>query len=130
MATRILVIDDDPDLRGIAVEILRAPDREILVASDGALAFMIAKFKKPHLVVTDVVMPGAYGTSLVRMLQEERSTARIPVLIVSATSKPEMFKELLANPLIRFLAKPFSVAAFKKDVTELLSQSVDKVESA
>jgi CheY-like chemotaxis protein/two-component sensor histidine kinase len=81
---RILIVDDEPDLRFLHKLIFRDARHEVTDASDGAAALERVKNERPDLVVTDIMMPVMDGNQLIRSLRSDPETASIPILAVSA----------------------------------------------
>lgn len=120
MIAQIIVADDDPMLTGLLNEYLTSRQHRVIVVHDGVQLFERATQHQPHLIITDIQMPGAYGNSAYQMLRKEPKTAGIPVLFIS--SHPyEKLKALLPNdPKTRFLKKPIDFAALETLMTEIL----------
>ncbi|WP_378028489.1 response regulator [Actinoplanes sp. GCM10030250] len=111
---RILVVDDEPDLRFILRRILIRAGHDVVEAGDGAAALTSVDESPPDLVVTDMMMPVMGGVELIRRLHADPATAAIPILAVSgdwqlavdadaALAKPYQRAELLmlAEGLLR-----------------------------
>lgn len=81
---KILVIDDEPDVRMLLRTRLSANNFEILEAADGSLGVALAKEKKPDLILLDIVMPGKDGIETYHALEQDPSTKPIPVIFLSA----------------------------------------------
>jgi DNA-binding response OmpR family regulator len=79
-AMRILVVDDDRDVRDLLSAVLRTGGYEVLHASDGAEALRMVFEQRPHLIITDVGMPGMDGWAFVQRLREFSQT---PVIMLS-----------------------------------------------
>jgi CheY-like chemotaxis protein len=77
----ILVVDDEPDVRGLAREILEAGGYEVLEAGDGEEALRVAEAHPApiHLLLTDVVMPRLNGVELASRLTHLRPTRRCSI---------------------------------------------------
>ena len=104
---RVLVADDNQDMRQYLVRLLSAHFRVDAVA-DGASALATAKDALPDLVVTDVMMPGMDGFQLLRALRSDEATANIPVLMLSARAGEEATVEGLEAGADDYLTKPFT----------------------
>lgn len=81
--SRILVVDDEPDLRFILRRIFERAGHEVADASQGAEALECVRGSLPELVVTDMMMPVMDGYELIRRLRADPATAQIPILAVS-----------------------------------------------
>jgi len=104
---RILVVDDNADMRNYIAELLRA-HWPVETASDGAAALELIKKSKPDLVLSDVMMPVLDGIGLVRALKAEPETRHIPVILLSARAGEEALVEGLETGADAYLLKPFS----------------------
>jgi CheY-like chemotaxis protein len=117
---RILLVDDNDDVRLMLRELMEHLHMEVLEATDGAQGFAVAAKESPHLIITDVVMPGLYGTTATKRLQEYPKTKHIPIIVISGSMESSMLTELLKNPKIRFLKKPVDLALLERTMRELL----------
>ncbi len=80
----ILVVDDDPLLRGAIAMILEDEGYTVELASDGIKALEAIAANKPDMILLDVMMPNMSGTQVLRELQESERTSSIPVIIMTA----------------------------------------------
>ncbi|HYI46103.1 MAG TPA: response regulator [Actinomycetota bacterium] len=85
--TRVLVVDDEPDVRFILCHILEKAGYEVVVAINGAAALESVKEAHPDLVITDLMMPVMDGNELIQRLRSDPDTAAIPIM--SLTGNPE-----------------------------------------
>ncbi len=104
---RVLVADDNADMRGYLARILGA-HCEVILASDGAEALELARSAKPALVLTDVMMPRLDGFGLLRELRASAETQRIPLVMLSARAGEEARIEALRGGADDYLTKPFT----------------------
>jgi CheY-like chemotaxis protein len=81
--SRILVVDDEPDLRFLLRRIFEKAGHEVTEAGHGALALECVRRSLPELVVTDMMMPVMNGRELIRRLRADPATAQIPILAVT-----------------------------------------------
>lgn len=77
---KILVVDDEPDMRLILRRILEQAGHEVAEAGNGAVALESARTVVPDLVVTDNAMPVMGGVEMIRTLRADPATGQIPVL--------------------------------------------------
>jgi CheY-like chemotaxis protein len=85
--SRILVVDDEPDLRFILRRILERAGHEVADAGHGAEALECVRGWRPDLVVTDMMMPVMDGRELIRRLRADPATAQIPILAVTGNGE-------------------------------------------
>jgi two-component system cell cycle response regulator len=104
---RVLVVDDDPELRDLATMILE-PGYEVLTAADGEASIAIARAERPDLILMDLYMPRLDGLGALEQLRSDPSTAEIPVILVSARSEESVRVRGLDLGAVDFLSKPFS----------------------
>ena len=119
---RVLVVDDNADLRAYAARLLSA-HYEVEVASDGYAALAAARARRPHIVVADVMMPGLDGFGLLRELRADAALRSVPVLLLSARAGEEARVEGLGRGADDYLVKPFSASELLVRVGALLQSS-------
>ncbi len=107
--SRILVIEDEPDLQQILAYNLRKEGYEVLQALDGGEGLRVAKAQKPDLVMLDLMLPDLPGTEVCKALKADASTRDIPILML--TAKGEEIDRVLGFELGAedYVVKPFSV---------------------
>jgi two-component system, OmpR family, phosphate regulon response regulator PhoB len=107
--TMILVVDDEHDIQEVLAYALRDAGYEVVPATHGREALRLARERRPDLVLLDLMLPDVSGTEVCRLLKEDSSTRRVPVVMVTAR-KDEIDRvvgfELGADD---YIVKPFSV---------------------
>ena len=104
---RVLIADDDADIRALLVMNLELSGYSVSVAEDGAQAAALARELQPDLIVADVMMPVADGFALLEDLKADPATAGIPVVMLSArTSDEDLWRGWQAGASY-YLTKPF-----------------------
>ena len=83
MTKRILVVDDEADVRRFLTAVLEKRGHETLTAADGREAFEIAEREHPDLVILDLQMPDQTGTDFYRRLMKHKDLENIPIIVVS-----------------------------------------------
>lgn len=122
-ARRILVVDDDADIRRIAALALeRIGGFDVTLAADGVEAVESATRQPPDLVLLDVSMPGMDGPSTLATLRASEATARIPVIFFTATSNDGEVARLVALGAAGVVPKPFEVADLPRRVRSILRE--------
>jgi two-component system, cell cycle sensor histidine kinase and response regulator CckA len=119
---RVLVVEDNPGVRDVAVRALRAGGYEVLEASgaEEALASLRADGRPLHLLLTDVVMPGLGGREAARRVVELRPGVR--VLFMSGYADGAAHRAGGIEPGADFLPKPFTGPALRARVREVLDR--------
>ena len=107
---RVLVADDNADMREYLIRLLRGAGHRVDAAADGQQALEIARAEVPDLVISDVMMPRLDGLRLVAALRADSRTAGTPVLLLSARAGQEASIEGLEAGADDYLVKPFSAA--------------------
>jgi CheY-like chemotaxis protein len=95
----ILVVDDEPDVRGYLVMILEDAGFRVLTAGDGEEALELIRRDKPDFISLDLIMPRKSGHKLLFELKRDRELSRIPTLIVTAHARDELGKQALQEVL-------------------------------
>ena len=118
----ILIAEDEPLLRTLAMEILTAQGYRVLTATDGTDALRTAAEADTeiHLLVTDMVMPYMGGLELTRRMQAERPGLR--VLYVSGYTENAIVHHGILDADLHFLQKPYLPAALARKVREVLDE--------
>jgi DNA-binding NtrC family response regulator len=106
---RILVVDDEADIRGLLSEILAEEGYEVEVAADAASARKAAAREEPDLVLLDIWMPDMDGISLLREWNEKQSL-HCPVVMLSGHGTVETAVEATRLGAFDFVEKPLSIA--------------------
>ncbi len=104
---RVLVVDDNADMREYVVRLLRQR-WTVQQCADGAQALELVRRTAPALVLTDVMMPTLDGFGLLRELRADPKTATIPVIMLSARAGDEAHVHGLEAGADDYLVKPFS----------------------
>jgi len=105
---RVLVVDDNADMRDYAARLLRAQGWVVETAGDGAAALDAVRRDLPDLVLSDVMMPRLDGFGLLRALRSDPRTSTTPIILLSARAGEEARVEGLDIGADDYLVKPFS----------------------
>ncbi len=102
---RILVVDDEADVRLLLSRVLKDSGYEVDTACDGGEALAKLAESRPDLVLLDLMMPGVDGWGVLGELQKESSPP--PVVLVTASADPSTFGRGVREGVAGYLAKPF-----------------------
>jgi CheY-like chemotaxis protein len=114
----VLVVDDDPDARGIYSTYLRAKGFVVFTANDGRGAIDKTKNLGPDIVVMDLAMPRVDGFEAIRQIRESSWTRRVPIIAISAV--PLTQETALEAGCDAYLAKPIPPEALWLQICSML----------
>jgi DNA-binding response OmpR family regulator len=103
---KILIVDDDPEMRLALSVRLRANNYEVCVAVDGVSAVAEARKQMPDLILLDLGLPAGDGFTVLERLHSMDALAQIPVVIVSGRNRLANQERVLAAHAKAFLQKP------------------------
>jgi len=115
MALRCVIVDDSPAFLDAARALLeRQGLRVVAVASNGSQALRLAGELHPDVVLVDVGLNGESGFDVARLLQWQRTTAQLPVILISTRPEEDYGELISASPAVGFLPKiTLSAAAIR-----------------
>ena len=116
---KILVVEDEPDLAELLVQIFQAEGYRVGQACEGRAALRMLDLASVDLVVTDVAMPGMDGISLLKAIRADKCLSGTPVLVLSALPEADVRRKCAA--VDKFIQKPFGVKDLLAHVEELLA---------
>jgi DNA-binding response OmpR family regulator len=103
---KILIVDDDPDLRRAMTLRLRANHYDIVQASDGYSAIAMAQKERPGLIILDLGLPAGDGFTVLKRLHDADTLSNIPVIVLTAGSPQFNERKSLQAGAVAFLQKP------------------------
>jgi CheY-like chemotaxis protein len=112
--SRILIVDDEPDLRGMVRLILELAGHSVVEAHHGKIALQRLQEIQVDLIITDVMMPMMSGSELINHLRADPDRSGLPIMVLSAS--PHEIDN--ADHVMR---KPFEPAELRQAVATLLS---------
>ncbi len=117
----VLVVDDNPDLRTYVSSILRQQGYEVFTARNGAEGFAVTQEKRPHLIVTDLMMPKVSGLDMIKMIREDAALRGTPIVLLTAKADENTHLEGMEQGADAYLSKPFNDRMLLAEVRNLLS---------
>jgi CheY-like chemotaxis protein len=119
---RILLVDDEPDMRTVArMALERIGGFAVVEAASGREALAAVLRVRPDAVILDVMMPEMDGPEVLAMLRACPDTAGLPVMFLTAKAMPEELAVLRALGVLAILQKPFDPWRFAADVRDALA---------
>jgi phosphate regulon transcriptional regulator PhoB len=125
-AQKILVIEDEPDIRKLVQYNLTQERFSVLEAEDGEQALKLLQRERPNLVILDLMLPGVSGLELCRLLKQRSETAKLPILMLTAKAGEADRIVGLEMGADDYLAKPFSPREMVARVRAILRRSEAK----
>ena len=104
--SKILIVDDDPDLRRALKIRLRANHYDTVQASDGYSAISVAQKEQPNLIILDLGLPAGDGYVVLERLQNSDTLSNIPVIVLTARDPHSDEQRTLQAGATAFLQKP------------------------
>jgi PAS domain S-box-containing protein len=112
MRTLLYVEDNPANLKLVERLVDRRSDLRLLSAIDGNRGVELARSCQPDVILMDINLPGISGTEALKILREDKATAHIPVMALSANAMPRDIERGLEAGFFRYLTKPIKVAEF------------------
>ena len=130
MNARVLIAEDDADMRDLVHEVLEEAGYSVVVSSEGRAALMSIEREREQidLVITDVRMPGIEGGQLLAKVREHRPEA--PVIVITAFGSVEQAVEMVKSGAYQYLTKPFKTADLLATIKRGLEESAPRREQA
>lgn len=120
---KILVIEDNEDIRENTAEILELSNYKVLTASNGKIGVETALANKPDLILCDIMMPEVDGYGVLHMLHKNSELKNTPFIFLTAKTEREEFRKGMESGADDYITKPFSA-------TELLNAVESRLQKA
>ncbi|MBI3006690.1 MAG: response regulator [candidate division NC10 bacterium] len=127
--SRVLVVEDNPLNRRLAVDVLRSAGYEVAEAEGVLEARLCLARSLPDLIVLDISLPGTDGIALLRQLRADQRTRAIPIVATTALAMERDRERILQAGFDAYLAKPFSPRVFRQVVGALLQGRANPTEA-
>jgi DNA-binding response OmpR family regulator len=120
--TKILIVDDDPDLTlGLAIR-LQSEGYEVASVGDATMALTRVVQEQPGLIILDLALPGGDGFTVLQRLRSNSKTTLIPVIVLTAKSQ-DLEAKALGLGAAAFFQKPADNSALLQAITKCLHGS-------
>lgn len=117
----ILLVEDNEDMRFYLKDNLKA-EYQVMEAANGKVAWEIIRQTMPDLVVSDLMMPEMTGLELARKVKNERHTAHIPVILLTAVGNEEKQLEGFQIGVSDYITKPFTFEILASRIKNIIAQ--------
>lgn len=120
---KILVADDERDIRELIGFTLRFAGFEVVLVADGIEAVARALLEQPDLILLDVRMPRVTGYDVCRQLKENPATSGIPIVFLSAKGQVGEIRKGLDSGAVDYIVKPFAPDDLTNQVRDILQRT-------
>ena len=120
--TKILIAEDERDIRDLITFTLRFAGYDVIAASNGEEAYNLTRQEIPDLILLDVRMPKMTGYEACKALKAEQSTRNIPVVFLSAKGQEAEVKAGMEAGAVEYILKPFSPDQLTEKVRTILKK--------
>ena len=120
---RIVVADDDTDIRELVALKLSAMGHEVSAVGDGQAALDACRARRPDLVLLDVMMPGVSGLEAVRAIRADPDLRDLPVILLTARALESDVSSGFDSGADDYVTKPFSPRELASRVEALLARN-------
>ena len=119
---RVVVADDDADIRDLVAFKLEAAGMDVVAVADGAAALEACQDVPPDLVILDVMMPGMSGLDVCRALRDSIGLAQVPVILLTARAQESDVAQGFDAGADDYVVKPFSPRELASRVAAVLGE--------
>lgn len=120
---RVLVVEDNSDMREFLARVLSRQGYEFLEAADGEVGLHVARTQRPDLILMDISLPALDGFEATRQIKQDPAMAHIPIIAVTAHARPADEQRALEAGCDGYLSKPYSLREFLGVVAQILGQA-------
>jgi len=121
--TKILVVDDEPDVVSMVERTLRAEGFDVITAYDGIGALDVVASEKPDLILLDIMMPMISGYEVCEQIKSNPQTQHIPIVCISSAHTPDARAQSLRAGAATLVTKPFMPSELIAQIRRHLPQS-------
>lgn len=123
MAKKILLIEDNTDVRENTAEILELANYKVFTAENGKVGVELAQKEKPDLIICDIMMPVLDGYGVLHLLSKNHETATIPFIFLTAKAERSDLRKGMEMGADDYLTKPFDEGELLKAIESRLRRS-------
>ncbi|MGD1940776.1 MAG: response regulator [Leptolyngbyaceae cyanobacterium] len=124
--SHILVVDDNSDLRAYISSVLQRQGYQVRTAHNGVMALEMIATEQPHLILTDLMMPGMSGLELLQEIRQDERLSSTPVILLTAKVDDETRIEGVEQGADAYLGKPFNDRELLAEVRNLLALKMNE----
>ena len=122
----VLIIEDEPDIRQFISFNLKKNNYKVLTAMNGEDGLTITKKHKPDIVILDLMLPGIHGIEVCRLLNKNKNTKKIPIIMLTALGQEENIIKGLEAGADDYITKPFSFKILDARIKSVVRRYLSK----
>ena len=123
---RIAVVEDDPAIRDLVEKVLASGGYDVASTGDPRAALDLVRNERPDLVLCDIAMPGMDGYAVLKALQEDPETARVPVVFLTAHQEFSERVNAFRFGVVDYMTKPFTRAILLRKLERVFEGLVSR----
>ncbi len=121
---RILIIEDNTDIRENLEEYLILCHFEVVSAQDGEVGLAKIQEAPPHLILCDIAMPKMDGFQVLKQLKSDKKTADIPFVFITSSAQKKDLEKGMAVGADAYLTKPFQMQELTTVINQFVKEKV------
>ncbi|MFV8368288.1 response regulator [Flavobacterium sp. LB2R40] len=121
---KILLVDDELNLRETITELLTYQNYEVKTATNGQEALNLLEHWMPDLIICDIMMPVMDGNTLYEIIKDTQSLSPIPFIFLTAKKEPNLRRKSLLDGVDAFISKPFKI----KELIIIIETKIERFE--
>lgn len=118
---KILLIEDNRDLRDNTIELLELEGYSVEYASDGVKGIELAKTMRPDVILCDIMMPGTSGYEVLKHVRQHEPTSATPFIFVTASVERKDVEAALKLGANGYVNKPFETEILMAEITRCMN---------
>jgi two-component system OmpR family response regulator len=124
---RILVVDDNDDVRQLVASVLREEGHKVQIAANGEAALKTIRRDPPDVLMLDIMMPEVDGYAVLKTMTEEGLKKRTKVLLLTAKTAEADWIRGYRLGADHYLTKPFTMAELINTLNDMLRMTIDQL---
>lgn len=117
---KILVAEDEDDIRFLVKTVLETKGYEVVEAYDGLSALDAARTESPDIMLLDIMLPVYNGVEVLEMLHADEATSGIRIIMMSALTNKELIDRAKASGAVGYIEKPFDPDKLEEQMLALV----------
>lgn len=122
---RILIIEDNSDIRENLEEYLLLCQFDVIIAENGEIGWAKIQEEPPHLILCDIAMPKMNGFEVLKQVRADAKTAKIPFIFVTSSAQKKDLEKGMAVGADAYLTKPFQMQELTTVINQFMEEKVN-----